>query len=132
MPGVIMARSPNVSVPCSNRFRHLQFPIFSFTPKALTANIPKFLSTHSAVKRKPSSLQTISFESYKDFSMNPTEITASAAQLQTRPTAPSEENLVTTNCGDLRPQIDYLELFWTIQKKSIYRESIKIVFSHSS
>ena len=45
----------------------------SFTPKALTPNIPT-LSTHCAVKRKPSSLKSLSFESYKDFSMNPTEI----------------------------------------------------------
>ena len=48
--------------------------LHSFTPKALTSNIPTFLSTHCAVKRKPSSLQSISFESYKDFSMHPTEI----------------------------------------------------------
>lgn len=45
----------------------------SFTPKALTPNIPT-LSTHCAVKRKPSSLKSLSFESYKDFSMSPTEI----------------------------------------------------------
>ena len=46
----------------------------SFTPKALTPTIPTFLSTQCAVKRKPSSLQSISFESYEDFSMYPTEI----------------------------------------------------------